>query len=250
MELKKLQKKYQNINFKKGVYLRDKSHKFDCVYFCTKFIYDYAKKGYFYLDTNLDTLKRYLSNRFSIDINDSLNNFYREPLELLEIANVIEKQADSKYKILDQEIITFISERPENAYIFNYVIAYYMLKNNKCLSLYNDFCDEETNVKKKEYVEKIHSIFVKNNPYAKKANTNWRRQITKYILENLSYINSQPHTTRTLNVKNISERMEMISINVKGTRSTKNKNNSYLSKFDNNYVKEFVKPLLIYSEGE
>ena len=248
MKLKTLENNYQKISFADGVYLRDKSHKFDCLYFCAKFINEYSKNRYFDLEQNVTNIKVYLSNRFSIKINASLNNYYREPLELLEIAKVIKKQTNNKYKILNQEMLTFITERPENSYIFNYIISYYIINNSKCMNLYKSFCNSKTNVEKEKYLKQIHKKFIECNPFVKKADTNWRNQITKYIMENMNYINGQPHITRTHKIQNKKERKEMISINVEGTRSKGKKNNGYLKVFDDVYVKDYLNKLLIKGE--
>ena len=247
MELTELQNIYKTASFSDGMYLRDKSHKFDCIYFCASFINDYVKNKEFNLEENLSSLEEFLSQRFKIDINSSLVNYWSEPINFLETAKIIKRKAVNSrvFKIEKQDVLTFICERTENAYILLYVISYYVIKNAGCFKLYKDFCKSKDRDTKTAYVKKISKKINKVNKNAIKDDTNWAKQATKYLLENLNYINNQPHISRELAISNKKDRIAMISINISNPKKKTVKNNGYLKKFEDKYVKETLEPILV-----
>ena len=74
----------------------------------------------------------------------------------------------------------------------------------------------------------------------------WALQNTEYLMNVLNFINEQPRISRELNIyDNKIKDIEMISVNVNGSRTIRKKNNAYLESFDYAYVKNELKDLMI-----
>ena len=120
------------------------------------------------------------------------------------------------------------------------------MKNSDALELYKKFCEGDKEDKKK-YLNQIHEILYRENPSVRgNIDEQWALQNTEYLMNVLNFINEQPRISRELNIyDNKIKDIEMISVNVNGSRTIRKKNNAYLESFDYAYVKNELKDLMI-----
>jgi len=242
-------KKYKNVSYSNGKFISDKSYAYDTLYFISKYILDYMDNDntFNYKKWKL-TLEDYIADKFQLlDKNDGLLNYYHESVSLLEYANVLSK---NKKKIIIKDInsLKYITEKMENSYIFIYTLCYYTALNSYVLDDYIAFCNEEEEELKINYVNKIYKKISALNLSIKNPNVNtqWALQNTQYMMNVLNYINHQPWITRNLTLDDKrKDNSEMISVNVKGPKTKYEKKNHYLKDFDNNYVRNVLKEIII-----
>lgn len=239
--------KYKTVSYNNGKFLSDKSYAYDSVYFIAKFFYEYSEDCIVDLKKYPEYLAEYISKVFLIDNEDDIRNYINEVCHVFNYAKMIEKKEKNIYKIIDIEAFEFITKKIENAYIFIYTLCYFTMKNSNALELYKEYCNTNYIPRKMEILEKINEILYELNPSTKSGpESQWAKQNTKYIINNLSFINNQPEITRNLTInKDIIRNPETISTNVAGTRTTGIKNNSYLYTFDFEYVSNMLKEILI-----
>lgn len=239
--------KYQDVSFRNGKFLSDKSYAYDSIYFIAKFFYEYSDNGIVDLKKYPIYLAEYISKVFSISNEDDIRNYMNEACHVFVYSKIVERIEKNVFKIIDNEALEFIVSKIENAYIYIYSLCYYTMKNSNALGLYQDFCNSNFIPQKMKILEEINEILYKLNPSTKSgAESQWAKQNTKYIINNLNFINNQPEITRTLTInKDVKRNPETISTNVEGTRTTGTKNNSYLYKFDYEYVQNKLKDILV-----
>lgn len=240
--------KFKNVSYANGKFLSDKSYAYDTIYFISKFIVDYREGMVFDAIKWSDVLEDYIAIKFQLlDKNIGILNYYHETINLLKYAKIIDVNY-KKVNILDLDSLLFITKRMENAYIFLYILSYYTLLNSHCLNSYINFCNYQDPEEKKKQVMEIYNTLTNLNNSIKtpELDTQWALQNTEYILNILNFINQQPRITRTLQfTKN---NIEMISVNVNGTKTKYPKKNDYLKEFDTNYVKNVLAKYLIKGE--
>ena len=244
--------KYKDVSFENGKFLSDKSYAYDSIYFIAKFIYEYIEDEIIDLRKYQIFLEDYISKVFNIENDADIRNYINEAIHVFNYARLIEKQEQNVYKIIDFEALEFIVSKIENAYVFIYTLSYYTLKNSGALDVYKEFCSiSETSIKMK-LLEKINEILYELNPSTKSgADSQWAKQNTKYIINNLNFINYQPEITRSLTInEDIIRNPKTISTNVEGTRTNGTKNNAYLYKFDFEYVDNLLKDIIVYKGVE
>ncbi len=237
-------------NYSDGKFLSDKSYAYDTVFFISKFIKDYSEDGIFDYSKWKVALEDYIAEKWQLlDKNDGIINYYHETINLLEYSHVIEKDGKN-VKIIDPNIINFITKdnKMENAYIYIYLLCYFTVKNSGCLQSYIDFCNSNLDTEKQQHINEIYKCLCSVNSSVKDPNIHdqWAKQNTQYIMNVLNFINRQPWVTRdlTFNYGRVYN-PEMISVNVKGTKTKYPKKNDYLKEFDFTYVINNLKGFLI-----
>ena len=229
-----------------GKFLADKSYAFDTVFFMAKFIIHNQQN----LRFNKKQLRKdaiaYVEDIFQLKKGTAgAVNYYLETLNILEFANVIVKETTDQYRIIDLEILKFISAYPENSYIFLYLIVWQTFKNDGLSELFSNYCNAGID-EKELYIRKIYNIFCARSSSIETDNTQWSKQLVKYALIVLGFINKQPKVSRELKVKNETLSIEDISLNVAGTKTPLElpKKNDYLFHFNFTYVQNTLADFL------
>ena len=238
---------FKNVSYTKSKFLSDKSYAYDTVFFVSKFITKFQKEDIFNLRQNVELLNKYIIDIFNRNPDsDGTSNYYSEVLNLFEYADVIEKIDYQIYKIINKNVLLFINERMENAYIFNYLLTYNTFKNDNLLMLYKEICNADDLDEKTELIQELNSRISVINVSVRTPGTVWEKLNTKYALTVLNFINKQNYVTRELKAQSRIADIESISVNVNGTKTYDNlpKNNNYLKKFDVEYVRDFLKSFL------
>lgn len=242
----------KNIDLKKGGVLSDKAWAFDAIYIAAFFIKDNSINDIFDYSKYRSDFFRYVFTTFNlVEPYDSLanQNYAKEALSHFTKVGILKKLDDSKYRIVDMDLINYILARKtmENAFIYLYRISYFTLKNGGILPDYVAFCHAISDSNKEIMLEKINRKITDLIPTISDPESQWAKQNTKYYLRNMNYINGQPDFSRNLKILKDSfpDGIESISANKAGTRSTKTKNNAYLSNFDEDYVIQEINKILI-----
>lgn len=222
-----------------GKYLADKSYGFDTIYFISKFIIHNAQNRKFNKGELRTKAIKYIEDIFQLTPGTAgAVNYYLEAVNLLTYANILTTSNEKDYFISQTEILSYIADQPENAYIFVYLLTYSTFKNDGLLSLYEKFC-QETNIDKQALIVKdIYDKFVEKSVSIVDAESNWAKQLVKYSFIVLGYANRQRIITRTLNVKDKIVDINDISLNIAGTRTPVwlPKKNDYLQSFNSSYI--------------
>lgn len=228
-------------SYSDGKFLSDKSYAYDTVYFISKFIKEYSIDNIFDYSKWKGALEDYIAEKWQLlDKNDGIINYYHETINLLEYSHVVEKEGKT-IKIIDSDIINFITKdnKMENAYIYVYLLCYFTIKNSGCLQSYIDFCNSKLEAEKKQHIIEIYECLCGLNRSVKNPteHNQWAKQNTQYIMNVLNFINKQPWVTRDFKFNfNKIYNPEMISVNVKGTKTKYPKKNEYLKEFGFEYV--------------
>ena len=156
-----------------------------------------------------------------------------------------------------RDILEYISNRVENAYIFLYLIVFKTFCNDGIIDDYVKFANEITRNEKestlKVILEKFKDKSVSIGGRSLSEDTNWSKQLVKYALVVLGYANETEYVTRTLKIQSEPDDgykkvdVEDISINIEGTRTNENskKINDYIYSFAKNYIQNELSPYLI-----
>ncbi len=223
----------------KGKYLADKSYGFDTIYFMSKFLLHNAQNRSFNKGELRSKAIKYTEDIFQLEHGTAgAVNYFYEAINLLTYSNVLTTSNDKDYFVSETDILKYISEQPENAYIFVYLVAYMTFKNDGLLPLYEKYVFESDIEKQHLIVLEIYKRFVEKSVSIIDSDSNWARQLVKYSFIVLGFANKQRVITRTLNVKNKKVDINDISLNVKGTRTPiwLPKKNDYLQSFNSDYV--------------
>lgn len=245
-----LLKKFSNLDFSNGNIVADKSSKFDTLFFVCKFLGNYISNDRLYLDLS-DNKKDEITKQIVEVFNkneDSIgnNNYLSEVLNYLQKIGVIDKENTDKYRIIDDEILQFITTSIENAYICQYISIYDVFENN---DLWNDYIkytkisiDDEN--KHTALINMSNKISDKS-PTITDNSSQWAYQTTMYYLEILGLANDEYAISRNLTIKSDKLNSKDLSANVKGTRSIGEKNDFYLHEFQLKYVKKMLENNLV-----
>lgn len=231
--------KYSSLTQKKGKFLADKSYGFDTVYFISKFILHNAENNIFNKASLRENAVNYIEDIFQLTRGTAgAVNYFLETINLLEFGNIVTTYDGNKYFINDREIMEFICIRPENAYIFTYLLTYCTFKNDELLEHYKSICSTNDISEKYQHINYLYSSFCDKSVSIESSGTNWSKQLVKYSLIVLGYANKQQYVTRTLKIQDRIITVEDISLNVEGTRTPiyLPKKNDYLRNFNNDYV--------------
>ena len=237
----------------KGKFFADKSYAFDTVFFCSRFISRFRFGNKYYKLDLQEKSNKYIEDLFCLKKGSTqVQNYMTEAVALLCFAKVLEP--DSKhgiYTIVDDELLEFISGSFENAYIFQYLLAYQVFQNDGLWNIYKQFCDAKTTEQKQAVYDKYRPLYAHKDSRVKDLTLGHAFFTPKFPMVVLNYINQQNMCTRTANVKDIIVHIGDISLNQEGTRAGKQANaflpkkNSYLEDFSDSYVVESLRPYLL-----
>lgn len=231
-----------------GKYLADKSYGFDTVYFISKFILHNAQNRRFHKGDLRAKAIKYIEDIFQLTPGTAgAVNYYLETVNLLTYANVLTTSNEKEYFVSQQEILNYIADQPENAYIFVYLLTYATFRNDGLLPLYEKFCQETNIDRQAQIVKDIYARFIDKSVSIVDGESNWAKQLVKYSFIVLGYANRQRIITRTLNVKDKIVDINDISLNIAGTRTPVwlPKKNDYLQSFNSNYILHHLKNVLL-----
>lgn len=225
-----------------GRYLSDKAYGYDTIFFIAKFIERNKIGNNFNKREHRQRAIEYIEDIFNLSQGTAgAVNYYVESLNLLEFANIIKKIDNDNYTVLNNEILNFICQYPENAYIFIYLLTYCTMKNDNILELFKDLYNRDnTRNTNEEIINQIYNMFNEKSVSIQTEESNWSKQLVKYTNIILGFINNGIYFARTLNI-NEEKKITIydISLNVEGTRTPSDlrKKNDYILKFSIDYVK-------------
>lgn len=236
-----------------GRFVSDKSYAYDTVFFMAKFILETANaENIFDKQLQKERYIEYTKDIFQIrDLGTGAQNYMTETLNLLCFSNLLDEIEEHKYRIVDKDILKYITERIENAYIFLYLIVYQTFNNDDITGLYKDFITASTQQDKENILLDILGAFRQKSVSIGAIDTNWEKQLVKYAIIVLGFANDAATITRTLHVKThdgviLPVSIRDISINIEGTRTGANskKVNDYIKFFAKDYVQLQLSPYL------
>lgn len=237
----------------KGKFFADKSYAFDTLFFCSRFISRFRFGNKYYKLDLKEKSNNYIEDLFCLEKGSSqVQNYMTEAVALLCFAKVLE--ADRKkgvFTIIDDELLEFISASFENAYIFQYLLAYQVFQNEGLWNIYKQFCNAKTTEQKQKVYDKYRPIYATKDERVKDLDKGHAFFTPKFPMVVLNYINQQNMCTRQAYVKNEIVKIGDISLNQEGSRAGKQANtllpkkNSYLEDFSVSYVVESLRPYLI-----
>ena len=238
-----LLKKLEKISMTKGRFFSDKSYKYDTIFFITRYLYDYISDDKLTIDSSAqEKIIEKLVKAFTLpaDQTDSNKNYLLETLGFLCYTGALQKESATEYKICDISQLDFITVSIENAYIYQYLVAYKTFVNDNLWNLYLQYLSTKVKSEKEELLQKIKELMCHLSPSIGDPNSVWASNMVKFPIMVLGLANSDNAVTRTLNVKDEIIEPKDLSANVEGTRSSSVKDNFYLHDFRINYVKDFL----------
>ena len=169
-----------------------------------------------------------------------------EKLNLLCFYKLLIKKDADKYKITNKPILEYIAERIENAYIFLYLVVYKTFNNDSITELYKKFITANTQKEQEEILFKILDIIRQKSVSIIRIGTNWEKQLVKYALIILGFVNDGPTISREFTILTHTVSIRDISINIEGTRTSENskKINDYINFFAKDYVQAQLAPYM------
>ncbi|MCK5510274.1 hypothetical protein KAI65_01865 [Candidatus Parcubacteria bacterium] len=236
-----------SLSKKRGRFLSDKSYGYDTVFFIAKLILRNCDGNKFNKQKLRPKAISFIEDIFNLSPGTAgAVNYFVETLNLLDFGNILEKEGRNTYKIVRKDILEYICENPENAYIFIYLLTFYTYKNDGLLGLLNKYCQTKDISEKEKIIYNIFNIFQKKSISIGATGSNWSKQLVKYSLIIFGYVNNQYYLTRTLKIKPQKITIEDVSLNVKGTRTPDHlpKKNDYIQSFSIDYVLGQLEPYL------
>jgi len=230
-----------------GKFFADKSYKYDVFCYMVQYIVNNSNGGTFNYNYHRSNVERYTVEKFTLNPDSDGNlNFMNETLNLLEFAKLI-KNNGFVYEITSSNVLKFISQSMENAYIVQYMIAYYTFKNSDLLDDYTKYVKCSDISRKKLYLNALYLKICELSPSVEEEETVWAKLFTKYPVMILGYANNEYAVSRELNVTKKKMNGFSLSANVNNpkTRPEFYKTNDYSENFDINYVRSFLKTILI-----
>lgn len=234
-----------------GKYLSDKAYGFDTIYFIAKFILHNSENRRFNRGELRNKAIKYIEDLFQLTPGTAgAVNYYVESINLLTFGNVLTTDNDRDYFISQEEILRYIAEQPENAYIYLYLLTYMTLKNDNILPMFEEYAAEKDLDNKESIIHKIYNKFVEKSASIESKNTNWSKQLVKYSMNVWGFVNKQNYISRTLKVKDKIVDIEDAALNISGTRTPiyLPKKNDYLQNFNLQYVKYHLNDYLLTKE--
>lgn len=233
-----------------GKFLADKSYGFDTLFLGARFINRFRFGEYFYKDDYREKANKYYQDLFCLREASQVSNYLTETLALLVFAGVLELEKRGHYKIVDDDLLDFISSSFEHAYIFEYMLCYCVFKHDGLWDIYQRFCKADAIDKKQAIYYQYRDIYIQKDSRIKDPDKAWANFTPKYPMVILNYANKQNMIARTLRVKSELVQRTDIALNVNGTRANVNlpKKNAYLDDFSDSYVLETLRPYLVIKE--
>lgn len=241
--------KFENLTFEHniGCFLADKSYAFDTIFLAARFIARF-RFGDMYRKLELqDKSNLYFKDLFCLNDAAQVPNYMTESIALFRFTGIIEKtEKRGVYRIVDDELLDFVSSSFENAYIFLYMLCYCMFRNDGIWQDYVEFCKAKTLEAKQSYYDTIRTYIATHDPRVKDPQKLWAVFIPKYPMVVLNYANRENMIARTGRVKKETVSRKDISLNVKGTRANFDlpKKNAYLDDLSDSYIIETIRPYL------
>lgn len=231
-----------------GRFVSDKSYAYDTIYFMAKFILETADdENIFNKRNQKERYIKYTKDIFQLrGLASGAPNYMTETLNLLCFSNLLIKMDADNYKIADKSVLEYIAERIENAYIFLYLVVYQTFNNDSITELYKKFITARTQKDQEEILFKILDIFRQKSVSIIKIGTNWEKQLVKYALIILGFVNDGPTISREFTILSHNVSIKDISINIEGTRTLENskKINDYINFFAKDYVQSKISTFL------
>lgn len=240
-----------NVSLRNGCIFRDKSYAFDTIYFISKLILRNQANNIFYKKELCNLSVPYIEDIFQLQKGASgVKNYFLESIDFLEYSKVISRIDSKKYKIKDIDILNYLTTSLENTYIFMYLVAYKTFQNDGLDEIYIKYCNTNDDNEKIEFVNLLYEKYVDVCQSKIQAGSNWSKQLVKYPLTVLGFVNSQNHIARTLNTNNKKLSIQDISLNVAGTKTPEDrpKKADYLDSFNYDYVIMNLEDYLIVPE--
>ena len=201
----KILESINNVSMTNGRYLSDKTYKYDTIVFVSKYIYDLAG-GLSSFEITNDTMAN-LVKRIAADFTlpegsfDSNRNYILETLSFLQYANVIEKTSSTSYRVVNYDSLDFITVSIENAYIFQYLVAYQTFVNDGLWDLYLDYIKPDEKDVRKAKLMKIKDIMCSKSVSIGDPDSVWALNVVKFSIMVLGLANDDNKVTRTLDIK-------------------------------------------------
>ncbi|MFQ6727430.1 MAG: HNH endonuclease [Alphaproteobacteria bacterium] len=231
-----------------GRFVSDKSYAYDTIYFMAKFILETSDdENIFNKRIQKERCIKYTKDIFQLrGLASGAPNYMTETLNLLCFSNLLIKIDADKYKITNKPILEYIAERIENAYIFLYLVVYKTFNNDSITELYKKFITANTQKEQEEILFKILDIFRQKSVSIIRIGTNWEKQLVKYALIILGFVNDGPTISREFTILTHTVSIRDISINIEGTRTSENskKINDYINFFAKDYVQAQLAPYM------
>ena len=250
--IKLLLHKTKDYSMTNGVVFTDKSYKFDTLFVATKFLYEYISGDILKLTKdNKTNITNKIIDLFKLNSQgDGSKNYLSETLCFYKNAKIIEEINDTKsdvseFKINDLFLLDFITVSIENSYIFQYLVVYQTFLNDGILNLYSKYCNCYEIEEKEKILDEISSLVQEKAKNVGDKNTKWAKNVVKFPLMILGLANDEKFVSRELNIEDKNIIPENLSANAKGTKSNSEKDNFYIHDFKINFVKEFLKELLL-----
>lgn len=257
--IKKMLAKFKTVSLAnqpngKGKFFADKSYAFDTIFFCSRFISRFRFGDKYYKLDKEEKSNKYIQDLFCLEKDSSqIRNYMTESVALLCFAKVLEPIPGKSgvYKIIDDEILDFISSSFENSYIFQYLLAYQVFHNEGLWDLYVKFCKAKTTAQKQVVYNAYRPLYAKKDARVKDQTKGHAFFTPKFPMVVMNYINQQNMCTREANVKDKIVHIGDISLNQEGKRAGNitntilPKKNSYLEDFSHSYVVESLRTYLI-----
>ena len=247
--VKMLVSKLENLTLTtdKGKFLADKSYGFDTLFLGARFVNRFRFGELFNKDDYRQKANEYYKDLFCLRDATQVPNYLTETLALLVFAGVLDLEHRGLYKIVDDDMLDFISSSFEHAYIFEYMLCYCVFKHDGIWDIYQQFCKADTIEAKQSIYNQYRNLYIQKDSRVKNPNKSWANFTPKYPMVILNYANRQNMIARTLKVKNSLVTRTDIALNVNGTRANSNlpKKNAYLEDFSDSYVLETLRPYLV-----
>lgn len=245
-----LNAKFQNLTFdnNEGRYMADKSYGFDTMFFMSRFIDHFRFGDEFNKSKYATYANKYTRFLFTLQEGSSqIPNYLTEAISSLRFTGILKDIGRGKYKILDEELLLFVSSSFENAYVYLYLLAYNLYVKYGMWNLYSRYCSTTDTTEQWKIVQAIRARMIEVNPNVREdTDSDWAMFVTKYGLTVLNYANRQHHVARTGNVTDEITTIEDVSLNTRGTRASYDvkKKNDYLYTFSLDYVQQTLRPFL------
>jgi len=182
-------------------------------------------------------------------LTDSNKNYLRETINFLMYSTIVSEIEPLKFKLLDRELIDFITISIEHAYIFQYLVAFKTYKNDGLWNKYLDYCNETSSLAKKDKLSLLaEDIKTKALSVGNDHTSVWANNYVKFSIMVLGLANSEKRVSRTLVIKDECITPEDLSANKEGTKTENTKDNLYIHDFNLSYVKDYLSEYLVANE--
>ena len=233
-----------------GKFLADKSYGFDTIFLGARFVNRFRFGEFFHKDDYRKKADEYYRDLFCLRDATQVPNYLTETLALLVFAGILVLEKRGKYRIIDEELLDFISSSFEHAYIFEYMLCYCVFNNDGLWDVYQQFCNAGNLEEKQSVYYQYRDLYMQKDIRIKDPDKLWANFTPKYPMVVLNYANKQNMIARTLRVKPKLVTRTDIALNVNGTRANVNlpKKNAYLEDFSDSYVLETLRPYLVVKQ--